>query len=303
MAYLDYNSQWDDLEEYSQNYIQYKNATPIQTVLFNWTDQNGDIATALADGTDTSLMGMYDEKANSFDVEAIEDLMRAKGITHQPTIDAVRGYYSNTQEVLSKGYYGGASAQLVVEGALMDMVGKEEGADVFYHNFGIPVDQRTKKGFDYTVYNNKTGSIIDNAKKEWNIIKEVESDVIGAIQADIDAAKGVKLVKDGKAIALSSEYDQMIDDKQVPLPTPFSAVINQDGDVVNWEARANTPKFRREFRTYVERLTKLVTKQQYTKEYWIQLDKDVAAKKKAEGLADDQRTNQGKKLGGGVPND
>jgi len=113
----------------------------------------------------------------------------------------------------------------------------------------------------------------------------------------------VKLVKDGKAIALSSEYDQMIDDKQVPLPTPFSAVINQDGDVVNWEARANTPKFRREFRTYVERLTKLVTKQQYTKEYWIQLDKDVAAKKKAEGLADDQRTNQGKKLGGGVPND
>jgi len=303
MAYFDYNSQHAELNEYNENYIKYKDASPIQTVLFNWTDQNGQIATALADGTDTSLMGMYDEKANSFDVEAIEDLMRAKGITHQPTIDAVRGYYSNTQEVLSKGYYGGASAQLVVEGALMDMVGKEEGADVFYHNFGIPVDQRTKKGFDYTVYNNKTGSIIDNAKKEWNIIKEVESDVIGAIQADIDAAKGVKLVKDGKAIALSSEYDQMIDDKQVPLPTPFSAVINQDGDVVNWEARANTPKFRREFRTYVERLTKLVTKQQYTKEYWIQLDKDVAAKKKAEGLADDQRTNQGKKLGGGVPND
>ena len=185
----------------------------------------------------------------------------------------------------------------------MDMVGKAEGADVFYHNFGIPVVQRTEGGFDYTVYNNRTGSIIDNAKKEWNIIKEVESDVMGAIQADIDAAKGVKLVKDGKAIALSSEYDQMIDDKQVPLPTPFSAVINEDGDVVNWEARANTPKFRGEFRVYVERLTKLVTKQQYTKEYWIQLAKNVAAKEAAEDKADQDLTNQGKKLGGSVPND
>jgi hypothetical protein len=302
MAYFDNNSQHAEMNEYNENYIKYKDASPIQTVLFNWTDQNGDIATALAEGTDTSLMGMYDEQANSFDLDAIEDLMRAKGITHEKTIDAVRAYYTNTQEVLSKGYYGGASAKLVIEGALMNMVDKDN-VHAFYDNFGIPVDQRTTKGFDYKLYNDKTGSIIDNAKDEWNIIRKVEAGVIGAIQADIDATKGVQLVKDGKAIALSSDYDQMIDDKQVPLPTPFSATINENGDVVHWQARANTPKFRREFRTYVERLTKLVTHQQHPKEYWIQLHKNVAAKKDADKLANKQRTGNGKKLGLGVPKD
>jgi hypothetical protein len=44
----------------------------------------------------------------------------------------------------------------------------------------------------------------------------------------------------------------------------------------------------------------LVTHQQYTKEYWDDLAKDVAAKKKAEGQVDDQLTNQGKKIGGKV---
>jgi len=302
MAYFDYNSQHAELNEYNENYIKYKDASPIQTVLFNWTDQNGQIATALADGTDTSLMGMYDEKTNPFDVEAIEDLMRAKGITHEKTIDAVRAYYSNTQEVLAKGYNGGASAKLVIENALMKMVDKND-ANAFYNNFGVSVVDRERRKFEYNLYNNRTGTVIDNAKQEWDIISKVEADVIGAIQADIQAATGVKLVKDGKAIALSSEYDMIQDDKQVPLPTPFSATINENGDVVNWEARANTPKFRGEFRVYVERLTKLVTQQQYPKEYWIQLRKNVAAKKEAEGLADDQRTNQGRKLGGSVSND
>ena len=302
MAYFDYNSQHAELKEYNDNYIKYKDASPIQTVLFNWTDQNGDIATALAGGTDTSLMGMYDEASNSFDVEAIEDLMRAKGITHEKTIDAVRAYYSNTQEVLAKGYNGGASAKLVVENALMKMV-KRGDPDAFYNNFGVSVKDRELRKFEYDLYNDRRDSVIDNAKKEWDIIGKVEADVMGAIQADIQAATGVKLVKDGKAIALSSEYDMMQDDKQVPLPTPFSATINEDGDVVSWQARVNTPKFRGEFRVYVERLTKLVTKQQYTKEYWIQLAKNVAAKEAAEDKADQDLTNQGKKLGGSVPND
>ena len=302
MAYFDYNSQYAELNEYNENYIRYKDATPIQTVLFNWTDQNGHIATALADGTDTSLMGMYDEQANSFDLDAIEDLMRAKGITHEKTIDAVRAYYSNTQEVLAKGYNGGASAKLVIENALMKMVDKADG-NAFYNNFGVSVKDRELRKFEYDLYNDRRDSVIDNAKKEWDIIGKVEADVMGAIQADIQAATGVKLVKDGKAIALSSEYDMMQDDKQVPLPTPFSATINEDGDVVSWQARVNTPKFRGEFRVYVERLTKLVTKQQYTKEDWIQLAKNVAAKEAAEDKADQDRTNQGKRLGGSVSND
>jgi hypothetical protein len=286
ISFLESSLLYGEKAKQNNRWVQWQNQRPLDDLVVDWTSQDGLIAREISKGTASgSDYGMYNTATNSYDVDKIDQLMRSKGITHEPSIVAVKAFYRNTHKALSKGYNGGSQAKLAIEGLMKKLMGKGD-TKTFEENWGVDL---TDTGFDFKVYTKSPKGIVSAAQDEWEILQNFETEMIGAIQADIANAGGGKRVEQGVSIPHLSDFSN----KEGKIKTPFYTEVDRDGNQISWEQRTNTPRFRREFRQYLDKIQPDVRRQLRPAEYW-----DAAKLRRAKNMqeiaADTSKRTQGK---------
>ena len=291
ISYLYNNRLYGERKKQDLRYSEYQNdKRPITNLVTAWTDSDGLIARAIADGTASgSDYGMYNTATNSYDVDNIVKLMRDQGITHQPTISAVRSFYRDTHTALSKGYNGGAQSGLVIDDEIKRLMFKDVKGDTsmqFKNSWGVTIPEGSP--FEYKQYTSNPKGVVNAAQDAFPILQEFETAMTGAIQADISNSASQRRVKDQESIEHLSRYSHQ-DGKDGRVATPFYTIVDpQTNSHITWEQRTNTPKFREQFKKYVADIAYSVKRNLRPPEYWkasdarIALDEKIKADKKIE---------------------
>jgi hypothetical protein len=291
ISFLESSLLYGEKSKQNNRWVKWQNQRPLDDLVTDWTSQDGLIAREISKGTASgSDYGMYNTATNSYDVDKIDELMRGKGITHEPSIVAVKSFYRNTHKALSKGYNGGSQAKLAIEGLMKNLMGKGD-SQAFEENWGVDL---RGNNFDFKVYTKSPKGIVSAAKDEWEILQNFETEMIGAIQADIANAGGSKRVDQGVSLPHLSDFSN----KEGKIKTPFYTEVDKDGNQVSWEQRTNTPRFRREFRQYLDKIQPDVRRQLRTPEYW-EAAKTRRAKNSQDVDADTTKRKKGKFSGKG----
>ena len=282
VKFLDTSGLHGEKRKYNNNWVKWQGIRPIDDIVTNWVSQDGVIALALANGTASgSDYGMYNTATNSYDINAIDKLIRAKGITHEPTIVAVKAFYRNTHKALSQGYNGGTQAKLEIKTVMTQLMGQ---GDIKQFGINWGVDSASKQ-FDFDLYTKSQGGILAGAKQHWTILQDFENEMLGAIQADIAGAAGTQRIDQGKSIPHLSDYS----DKKGQLKTPFSTTIDENNNPITWEQRTNTPLFRQQFKQYVNKLQVHIRQNLKPDAYWENAKKVRQDKMNAEAKDTEKR--------------